>query len=696
MSLPSFLPTWWLLFTAFSSFQSASPGLTVYAGCDYAPQIIPQALGWLTFRNQGYLATTDNKIYKIFKDSLLDKYKQDKFYRTFVQAFINSFLPKMSLGEGSACDPDFRSRYTYWYNDSSSDYLLIRTVFQVFYQYVDPNSADRKLPALPSGFCDYRRGLRCDKASRKCACPPGSKMVTVKNAKDPTERCLLEDNQICSLSDIALMQLETARSFKDYLSYMIFDLDKPLGCQDGAICYVPSAATDKLARCYRSFSGSTGSGSSFGQECTLKRYDVGCDDSTNVCYNFGYPAGKNTGFCVKPTGVYGGVEKQYIIPTHPIPVIDKDSMDKAERNWSAGVLPPWINPGNVPLRGLQLHSYQVSLDKYEGIYNRSYKVGKNSDCHVESTNKLIDIVTFYQNLKMPGPGQSYGVDEPTLEAKLKVLKDIFKDGDNNRICKPEKLDFCPGKKVKICDIERNGYKCVATGGVPDKFGNNGKCTQAFTGINKLFEDHDKYQKLYNEMFTFYLYLMKGRKYYIDNRILTMKNTGKGCYYQTDCPNKHVCHEDYSEHVALPIYKDRTCDFVSGYEKKFRCKYWKPEAVFSFGACEQLMLEKKVKELLPKVIAKGPFKLLDRGESCTYPADKLVAHATNNVRNVNGYRFLVHVKEDSLDGGVCNPEKLLRCKKTGKCECIDGTDTRKSGGYESEYCYLIEGKYNHYG
>lgn len=114
-------------------------------------------------------------------------------------------------------------------------------------------------------------------------------------------------------------------------------------------------------------------------------------------------------------------------------------------------------------------------------------------------------------------------------------------------------------------------------------------------------------------------------------------------------------EDFSEHGKELIYKEHSCEFVEGYKPKKRCKNLEPSARATMGACEQRILEEKVKQRLELLVAGESFRKhrwLGYDQSCYYTQETLVYQAMENPRDVNGYQFLTLVKK-YLTGGICD-------------------------------------------
>ncbi len=257
---------------------------------------------------------------------------------------------------------------------------------------------------------------------------PGSrsKSAHVKQA------CLLKNEEFCALID--LEHSTTHNILMHYLPIMIFNLEKPLGCQDGLHCRL-GVDDYNSPKCYGEDlvdEFDTGDiGFDYGRKCTLNLYT---DDRGGMCgrdltcFNFGprsHPKtpenyGK-TGYCAREQGEFIGVGagRQVIKHGHP-PVLDLQPF-----------VIPFVNPRTTSWSS---DEHQSALSTYLGRLqdvNKNYFKVTQQDlgggCSVERTRKMGELWNFYVELEQQPPsGTKFVATTNELNAKMMEIQSLVK------------------------------------------------------------------------------------------------------------------------------------------------------------------------------------------------------------------------------------------------------------------------------
>lgn len=392
-------------------------------------KLLEDALSWLTLRKKGKLLTQKDN--KPFLDLLVDKYKKSKFYRTLVIAFQHGVLPKLTLNAGANCNPVYTSYFRNPFNKSVTDYSIKNFTFQSYYARNNPHKMGG------SAFCDYRKGLRCNPATKKCECPPGSKMSPVGGTTSSREACLLEKEENCALID--LDHHDTHNFLKHYLPSMIFNLEKPLGCQDNLHCRF-NVDGYEFPKCYgEEYEEDFEAGDvsfDYGRPCTLHLYTDdrgGMCGKDLTCYKFGprsYPDkpmdALKLGHCAREQGEFIGVgagrqtgkgQKVFDMQPFVIPFVNPRTT-------------PWTSVGSQ----LDLSTYLGKLQEVNKKYFKATQQNKGGPCSVGMTKKMGELWEFYVGLeKQPPAGKKFVASAAELQAKLGELQNLLKG--KGKICR---------------------------------------------------------------------------------------------------------------------------------------------------------------------------------------------------------------------------------------------------------------------
>lgn len=414
-------------------------------------KLLQDALSWLTLRYDGTLLNEQQN--QPYLDLLLEKYKTSKYYRTLVIAFQHGVLPKLTLDAGANCRPEYTLNFKNPFNQSVTDFSIKNFTFQSYYARNNPH----KMGA--SAFCDYRKGLRCNTTTKKCECPSGSKMSPVSGGgggrgvtRSTHQACLLKKEEICALID--LEHFDHHNILKHYLPSMIFNLEKPLGCQNALRCRL-GVDDYEYPKCHGEESSDEydmgDNRYDYGRKCTLHLYTdnySGMCRKGLTCFNFGprsHPEkpgnSEKQGYCAKEQGEFigTGAGKRQIIQNDTLIDIQPFVI-------------PFVNSRTTSWSSSEHHgtlrNYMGALQEANSKYFIMTQGNVGGVCSVERTRKMGELWEFYVKLEQKPPSGSHFVaTEDELNLKLVDLNNLVKG--KGKICRVNKNVDTPGYSEKI-------------------------------------------------------------------------------------------------------------------------------------------------------------------------------------------------------------------------------------------------------